>query len=107
MAKDRRIEVVEIPVERVAYVPGGSADRVGRGQVWSKAWQAAIGGFARLTAVDAPPMSYAGAPFRRLIDVPGAQLPAALDTWWRHAAHDDGHLRLDAPSPVRGSWSLG
>jgi hypothetical protein len=44
--------------------------------------------------------------FRRLIDVPGAQLAFVLGTWWQQAEHDDGHLRLEAPCPAGGAWSL-
>jgi hypothetical protein len=112
MVKSRQVEVVEIPTEQLAFVPGPHGDRLATFGRWSGAWRAAV--------VSAPPVvvralsartalgtvSNTGPTFRRLIDVPGARLALVLRSWWRQAPHDDGHLRLDAPCPVGEAWSL-
>jgi hypothetical protein len=115
MVKNRQIELVEIPTEQLAFIPGRHADRHATLDRWSAACRAAV-----VAVVSAPPVTpravsgrislrtvgHAGPTFRRLIDVPGARLARVLSTWWLQAEHDDGHLRLDAPCPVGGAWSL-
>jgi len=115
MVKSRQVEIVEIPTEQLAYIPGPHADRFTTFGRWSGAWHAAV-----VAVISAPPsaarassartapgtVGYAGPTFRRLIDVPGARLALVLGTWWQHAEHDDGHLRLDTPCPIGGAWSL-
>jgi hypothetical protein len=115
MVKRRQVEVVEIPTEQLAYIPGPHADRFATFSRWSVAWRAAVD-----AVISVPPIAprsssaqtalgtvgNAGPTFRRLIDVPGARLALVLGTWWQHAEHDDEHLRLDAPYPVGGAWSL-
>src|SRR5262245_60901754 len=112
MVKSRQIEVVEIPTEQLAFVPGPHVDRLATFGRWSGAWRAAVG--------SAPPVvvralsgrtglatvSNTGPTFRRLIDVPGARLALVLRSWWRQSPHDDGHLRLDTLCPVGEAWSL-
>ncbi len=109
MDKSRQVDVVEIPTEQLAYVPGPHAERFATFGRWSVAWNAAV------DAVSAPliaprtssgTVGNAGPTFRRLIDVPGARLAAVLGAWWQQADHDDGHLRLDAPCPIGEAWSL-
>src|SRR5687767_4539443 len=112
MVKSRQVEVVEIPTEQLAYIPGPHADRLATLGRWSGAWRAAavavISPSPRPLSSLAGPKTAgnAGPTFRRLIDVPGARLALVLNTWWQQAEHDDGHLRLDAPCPVGGTWSL-
>jgi hypothetical protein len=115
MVKSRQVEVVEIPTEQLAYIPGPHADRFATFGRWSGAWRAAV-----VAAISAPliaprPLSArtalatvgnAGPTFRRLIDVPGARLALVLGAWWQQAEHDDGNLRLDEPCPVGDAWSL-
>jgi hypothetical protein len=115
MVKSRQVEVVEIPTEQLAYVPGPRTDRVAALGRLSGACRAAV-----IAVVSSPPVAprapsarttlvtigNAGPTFRRLIDVPGARLAGALDTWWKRAEHDDGHLRLEAPFAVGDAWSL-
>jgi hypothetical protein len=112
MVKSRQVEVVEIPTEQLAYIPGPHADRLATLGRWSGAWRAAavavISPSPRTLSARTGPKTVgnAGPTFRRLIDVPGARLALVLSTWWQQAEHDDGHLRLDAPCPVGGTWSL-
>ncbi len=115
MVKSRQVEVVEIPTEQLAYVPAPRADRLAALGRLSGACRAAV-----VAVVSTPPIAArassartalvtignAGPTFRRLIDVPGARLALVLGAWWEQAEHDDGHLRLDAPCPVGGTWSL-
>ena len=112
MGKSRQVEVVEIPTEELAFVPGPHTDRLATVGRWSGAWRAAV--------VSAPPIvvralegrtgratvTNTGPTFRRLIDVPGTRLALVLRSWWRQAPHDDRNLRLDAPCPVGEAWSL-
>jgi hypothetical protein len=115
MVKSRQVEVVEIPTEQLAYIPGPHANRLATLGRWSGAWHAAV-----VAVSAAPPIAprawstrtalgtvgNAGPTFRRLIDVPGARLAVVLGSWWQQTEHDDGHLRLDAPCPVGDAWSL-
>jgi hypothetical protein len=115
MVKRRHVEVVEIPTEQLAFIPGPHADRLATLGRWSGACRAAVVGF-----ISAPPIApravsvralsgtvgNAAPTFRRLIDVPGARLALVLGAWWQQGEHDDGHLRLDAPCPVGEVWSL-
>jgi hypothetical protein len=108
MVKRRQVEVVEIPTEQLAYIPGPRADRLATFGRWSGGWRS-VGSvvpraFSVRTALGT--VGYAGPTFRRLIDVPGGRLALVLGTWWQQAEHDDGHLRLDAPFPVGETWSL-
>ena len=115
MVKSRQVEVVEIPTEQLAFIPGPHADRAATFDRWSGAWRTAV------TAVLSGPLiaprassartslgtvGNTGPTFRRLIDVPGTRLNVVLSSWWQQAEHDDGHLRLGAPCPIGGSWSL-
>jgi hypothetical protein len=115
MVKSRRVEVVEIPTEQLAYVPGPHADRHATSDRWPGAWRAAI--IALISPLPIAPtaasvritsgtVGNAGPTFRRLIDVPGGRLALVLGAWWQQAEHDDRHLRLDAPCPVGEAWSL-
>jgi hypothetical protein len=115
MVKRRQVEVVEIPTEQLAYIPGPHADRLATLGRWSGAWHAAVVALGNAPLIAPRTISVRIAPrtignavptFRRLIDVPGAQLAFVLGTWWQQAEHDDGHLRLEAPCPVGGAWSL-
>ena len=115
MVKSRQVEVVEIPTEQLAYIPGPHADRFATFGRWSGAWRAAV-----VAVISAPPTASAassartalgtventGPTFRRLIEVPGTRLALVLGTWWQQEEHDDGHLRLDAPCPTGEGWSL-
>jgi hypothetical protein len=115
MVKSREVELVEIPTEQLAYVPGSHSDRLATLGRWSGAWCSAV-----VTVVSGPPIAprassartalgtvvHAGPTFRRLIDVPGARLAVVLGRWWQQAEHDDGHLRLDAPCRIGEGWSL-
>jgi hypothetical protein len=115
MVKSRQVEVVEIPTEQLAYVPGRHADRGATFGRWSGAWRAVV-----VAVISAPPIApvassaraalgtvgNTGPTFRRLIEVPGTRLALVLGAWWRQEEHDDGHLRLDAPCPVGEGWSL-
>ena len=115
MVKSRQVDVVEIPTEQLAYIPGSHADRFATFGRWSGAWRATV-----VAVISAPPIAprassawtalgtvgNAGPTFRRLIDVPGTRLALVLGAWWQQAEHDDGHLRLDAPCPVGEAWSL-
>jgi hypothetical protein len=115
MVKRRQVEVVEIPTEQLAYIPGPHADRFATFGRWSGAWHAAVD-----AVISAPPIAprpswartalgtvgNAGPTFRRMIDVPGARLALVVGTWWQQAEHDDGSLRLDEPCPVGDAWSL-
>jgi hypothetical protein len=115
MVKSRQVDVVEIPTEQLAYIPGPHADRLAMLGRWSGAWRAAVDAVVN-TPLVAPRAASArtalgtvgntGPTFRRLIDVPGARLGLVLGRWWQQAEHDDDHLRLDAPSPVGEAWSL-
>jgi hypothetical protein len=115
MPKSRQVDVVEIPTEQLAYIPGPHAERFATSGRWSVAWRAAVDAVISAPLI-APRSSSArtalgtvgnaGPTFRRLIDVPGARLASVLGTWWQQADHDDGHLRLDAPCPVGEAWSL-
>jgi hypothetical protein len=109
MVKCRQVEVVEIPTEQLAYIPGRRPDRFAPFGRSSAGWRSAVASvvpraFSVRTALGT--VANTGPTFRRLIDVPGARLAWALSTWWQLAEHDDGHLRLDAPSPVGEAWSL-
>jgi hypothetical protein len=115
MVKSRQVEVVEIPTEQLAYIPGSHAGRFATLGWWSGAWHAAV-----VAVISAPPVAPAassaqtalgtvantGPTFRRLIEVPGTRLALVLGTWWQQEDHDDGHLRLDAPCPIGDGWSL-
>jgi hypothetical protein len=115
MVRSRQVDVVEIPTEQLAYIPGPHTDRLAAFARWSATWRAAA--VARISGPPIAPRALsvltgskmvgcAVPTFRRLIDVPGARLALALGRWWQQAEHDDGHLRLDAPCPVGESWSL-
>jgi len=115
MVKSRQVEVVEIPTEQLAYIPGPHADRFATFGRWSGAWHAVV--VAVISGPSIAPaassartalgtVGTAGATFRRLIEVPGSRLALVLGTWWQREEHDDGHLRLDAPCPVGAGWSL-
>jgi hypothetical protein len=112
MARARQVEIVEIPVEQVSYVPGRHADRAATVDWWSRAWRAArqphrtaglwpMGGPRTPDAVGAP-----GPAFWRVIDIAGTRLALVLGGWWEGEAHDDGHLRLDEPHPRGDTWAL-
>jgi hypothetical protein len=115
MVKSRQVDVVEIPTEQLAYVPGSHADRFATFGWWSGAWRAAV-----VAVISAPPVAPAassartalgtvantGPTFRRLIEVPGTRLAFVLGTWWQQEEHGDGHLRLDAPCPIGDGWAL-
>ena len=115
MVKSRQVEVVEIPTEQLAYIPGPHADRFATFGRWPGAWRAAVVAVISVPLI-APRASSAwttlrtvgnaGPTFRRLIDVPGARLALVLGAWWQQAEHDDGYLRLDEPCPVGHAWSL-
>jgi hypothetical protein len=115
MGKSRQVDVVEIPTEQLAYIPGPHADRFVMFERWSLAWRATVD--AVISAPLIAPRSWsawtalgtvgnAGPTFRRLIDVPGARLTTVLGAWWQQAEYDDGHLRLGAPCPIGEAWSL-
>jgi hypothetical protein len=115
MVKRRHVEVVEIPTEQLAFVPGPHADRLATIGRWSGACRSAVVGFIsappiapRASSLRAVPATVgnAGPTFRRLIDLPGARLAFVLGAWWQQGEHDDGHLRLDAPCRVEEVWSL-
>jgi hypothetical protein len=114
MGKSRQVDVVEIPTEQLAYIPGPHSDRFAPFGRWSEACAASIAFLRTLPIAPRPPLARtalatvgnAGPTFRRLIDVPGAGLALVLSTWWQQAEHDDGHLRLEEPCPVGGAWSL-
>jgi hypothetical protein len=109
MAKRGRVEVIEVPVEALAYVPATRVDRLRAARQW---WAAHYGPGAtgREPAAPVPvvlaPRVDTGTTFRRLVEVPGARLPNVLGSWWRQAAHCDAHLRLDAPHRVDEAWEL-
>lgn len=117
MAKYVRVEMIELPVEQVSYVPSAPVEQFRAARRWWAAGHAAF-------AADAQPSSASGsgaAPrpqgggatigfgdtnFRRLVAVPGDQLADVLGAWWLRAAHDDGHLRLEPPRSMVGGWEL-
>lgn len=114
MVKSRQVELIEIPTEQLAYVPGPHSDGLA---TFSRLSGACAAVAARISAPPIVPRvlvgrgqsgtsRYAGPTFRRLIDLPGTRLALVLGRWWQQAGHDDGHLRLDVPCPVGESWSL-
>jgi hypothetical protein len=112
MARVRQAEIVELPVEQISYVPGRHADRAATAEWWSRAWRAArqprpVAGAWPSAGPSAPDAVGAPGPqFWRVIDIAGGRLSVVLGGWWRHAGHDDGHLRLDEPHPVGDTWAL-
>jgi hypothetical protein len=115
MVKRHHVEVVEIPTEQIAYVPGPHPDRLATIARRSGAWGAAVLTRSSASRVAARawsvragfgPVGNTGPTFRRLIDVPGTRLALVLGAWWQQGDHDDGHLRLDAPCAVDEVWSL-
>ncbi len=115
MGRSRRVELIEIPTEQLSYVPGPPVDRFAALSRWSAGLRDAVVAVTHsessgAATTDVPIPQSAGvvgtASFRRLIDVPGGRLAAVLGTWWRHAPHDDRHLRLGAPRPVGNAWVL-
>jgi hypothetical protein len=110
MAKRGRgevVEVIEVPVEALAYVPGASVDRLDAARRW---WAAHHSGGSRQpsgpSGLPVPARIDGGTTFRRLVEVPGGRLPAVLGSWWRRAAHGDAHFRLEAPHRVDEAWEL-
>jgi hypothetical protein len=115
MARRPHVELIEIPTEELSYVPGERVDLVAMFGRWAATSR--DGDDGPTGARRGPPSAIAAgaAPsvvgdfriaFRRLIEVPGDRLATALAMWWQQAAHDDGHLRLEAPRPVSGCWAL-
>lgn len=111
MAKSRRVDLIEIPMEVLDRGPRGAA---GIGASWADAPTAATPGArsrsrSPTTSPEAAPRAAGAvgtATFRRLVGVPGDHLGAVLGAWWQQQGHNDGHLRLDAPGSFGDSWSL-
>lgn len=124
MARVRQVEIVEIPVEQLSYVPGRhDAHTIHPTHAGHTIHDAASGWLSRaLVAVRQPHETggmwpttrstgstgpgTAGPAFWRVIDVAGSRLGGALAGWWGHERHDDGHLCLGEPHPVGDGWSL-
>jgi hypothetical protein len=118
MARVRRNEIVEIPVEQLSYAPGRHRDRTVGAGVWSQVRRAASmspplrpqqPSVERLWAASVRGVFGRGDPgpaFWRVIDVRGNRLEGVVIGWWEHEEHDDGHLRLDSPRPVGEAWLL-
>jgi hypothetical protein len=115
VAKVRRVEIVEIPVEALSYVPHRHAHGNAASSRWSGPFHGGSGrphrsdagrswavwvGLAPGAVGDAAPT------FRRLIEIRGSRLGPVLGRWWEFAEHDDGHLRLDAPRSLGEAWLL-
>src|SRR5262245_55471114 len=113
MVKRHHVEVVEIPTEQLAYVPGPHADRLatiarrswtGSAAVLTRSGASRVAARAWSVRAVSGTVGNTGPTFRRLIDVPGARLGLVLGAWWQQGDHDDGHLRLDAPCAVDEVW---
>jgi hypothetical protein len=115
MVRSREVDVVEIPTEQLAFVPGSPSHHLVPFDRWSGVVRTAAGAVVHRPS-GAPrawtagtalrPVGNPGATFRRLIDVPGTGLSLVLASWWRQADHDDGRLRLDEPCPAGQAFSL-
>jgi len=110
MAKRGRVEVIEVLVEPIAYVPGVPVDRLRAARQWWALHGLGGAAAARQSAPSTTPVApyrvEGSTTFRRLVEVPGGRLPSVLGSWWRQADHGDGHLRLDAPHRVDDAWEL-
>ena len=100
MITREQVEMIEIPVEQLSYVPGEPVDHLRTARRWCAtallgAQAAAIERTATVVLPGSGPVVRGGSVFRRLVDVPGHRLESVLHAWWVGSSHDDGHLRLN------------
>ena len=110
MAKHEPVEAVEVAVEQLSFVPGEPSSVLHVARRWWAEQQDVLDAAPRrvgpASAALPTTVQLGSTTFRRLIDVPGERLEAALAAWWRRCEHGDGNLRLDGPEAVDGSFQL-
>ena len=102
MITREQVEMIEIPVEQLSYVPGEPVDHLRTTRRWCATALLGAQAAVERTATAVLPGSgpavtvvRGGSVFRRLVDVPGNKLESVLNAWWHGSSHDDGHLRLN------------
>jgi hypothetical protein len=108
MARSRRPDVIEIFVEPLDTVTArANGERPARPRPPAPVGGMTVGPVpSRVPNPAAHPLKGMSPSFRRLVEVSGAQLPLALDQWWRDADHDDRHLVLQVPRRLGTTWAL-
>jgi hypothetical protein len=106
MTRRTHVERIEIPVEDLTDTGRCAAtDREAGGDEDGAGGSPGTAHVA--TAEPAPrPIGDMGSSFRRLEQLPGAQLAVALDAWWQRGDHGDDHLRLEQPHRDAATWTI-